>query len=247
MPKKKKQNPDFSPTIQHLLDLVALGKGEYTVESLLKEIKTDKALQTQCDKLWDYHQYPDRALTYVKSSNYNNCRARYEISSNANMALTLFEHIANQTGLFQIAVADIKKYAFKDSICIKTVRRAMTELIENGFIAVHTEQTGTQATIYMLNPAIAKSGKPVSKEDTDKFNDLIHFSDSDNVQNHPLLKFENLQKRKNNVSIIVQKYKDPATGQVEKINSLHVVLTKEKEPLLGQADDSQEYDPLFTK
>lgn len=240
---KKHPNPDFSAALQHLLDMKALGEGESTVDKLIEKMRNDAVLRTKADKMWANHQYPNKAMKYVKSSNYNYCRARYEISVNANMILTLFEHVMHQSGLCQISVGNIGECAFVAKVDKRTVQRAIKELQDNGFIAIHTPAIGRQAPIYMINPYVAKAGKPISQDDINEFTSLIKWTG--NPAEHPLLKFQALQNRKGNIAIANLSY-PTMDGKVLKFNSLNITANIEKEPAASDTTDSdQELDELF--
>ena len=169
----KTPNPNYSPTKQHLLDLLALGDEELNTKAKeIMELLEDKAdLLEQADELWDKHQYPDKHMRYIKSSNFDECNERYGVSGYAQAALSFLEHSMNQSNLIQASLDDIKDYC---NMSRSSARNAVKDLIDNGLIATHTPQYSKQPPIFMVNPKVATAGKPKGETFYNAFEVLVY-------------------------------------------------------------------------
>lgn len=227
---KNKPNPSFSPTIQALLDLKECG---FEVDSLIKEIEKDEVNRKKADKLFDEHQYPDKSLKYTQYFNFNECRADMELSAQALKILILFIKDMPENGLVSISREYIGKITH---LSPKTIRKAINELLDNGFIALMYEPTNKHAPIYMINPDIANTGKPVSEIQKETFKDLVLKSTKDGL---PLFKFTNMNKLMDNIAIENCKYIDPLDKTVIKYNSYREIGDKEKGSPVTTTDKPQ--------
>lgn len=236
---KKKLNPSFSSSIQMLLDGVSLGYGEMTVNDLLALLQKDKLKCNEYDKLYDSHQYPDKALKYSQYRNFNECRADMELSASALKILLLFIKDMPENSLVSVSKEYIQKITHLSK---PTIIKSIQELLDNGFIALMLPPTNKQAPIYMVNPDVANTGKPVSDMQRDNFKDLVMKYDEKGT---PLLRFIDMNRVTDNIAIEHCKYVNPLDGKMIKYNSYREVADKEKGSSVRPTDKPQKDDTPF--
>lgn len=227
---KKQPNPQYSPVVQALLDLQAVG---VDTDALLRQIQNDKPTLKKADDLYDSHQYPNRVLKYAQISNYNETRALTSIlklkgGSSALDVFILATRIIGQELTFQLStngIADIT------GMSKKTVLNSIKLLKKYGFIATVKDAISKQAAVYMINPALVNVGKPKS---CNTFNAL--------AGDIALARLRRLNDTDDNYRIANISYKDQS-GKICRCNTLIATANKdsqtEKEPSANDTDDSE--------
>lgn len=147
------QNPKNNPVIQMLKDLKASGCSADAVNCLLDELGNLKKL-TDATELWRRHAYPEKTIEWVKLS--NQIRLSRTLSPPQLAVLLVFIQNAGQSNLVQIGSRTLSEASGLND---RTVRTALAELQERGFLAVKVPAAGRNPAIYMLNPEVSTAGK----------------------------------------------------------------------------------------
>lgn len=228
--KKPKPNPENSSTLQALLDLQTAG---FEVDGLIEAVKKDKKARTKADELFDSHRYPDTALVYTKTSNFNECRARYGLKPKSVAVLDLLVNTANQSGLVSIPQEFICEILKADK---RTVGSGIKELVENGFICVYRKSIQHQSPIYMINPMVSKTGKPATSLDMKRFLELVQDNASSDLTANPIFRYRQMDERFESFTMGHGQYENDE-GEIVRYNTIVKSHEKEKEPSVA-ADSS---------
>lgn len=150
-------NPDCSRAVQMVLDLKQTLHihGQFTFDELLAYMKENISERDEASKLMVSHEYNQRNIHF--DQRYKQLQYR-ECVSAAGMitleAMIQFMNTQNMVSLSQKDIIESTALANKN-----TVSKAISNLLENGCIAVVIKSSRRRAAVYMVNPLIATCGK----------------------------------------------------------------------------------------
>lgn len=171
------KNPNNSTIIQAVLDIMAAAD-PIKHKDLLAELSrvtdaltNDRRLQHDADQKFHGHLYPDKSLTFAKTSLYNDCPERFQLSAEAQVIMGLFERTASQEGLVRIPQGVIAAH-FRMGRA--TIRKAIDELVRYQFVVVYEKPPrGSKTPItYLIDKQVTCSGKDPTIAEISTFSKL---------------------------------------------------------------------------
>src|SRR5699024_6527968 len=175
MPGNRQGNPTNSPVIQAIIDAIDVARDVHDndaatkLQAALSALQRNKRLTHNADAKYNAHRYPDKSITYTKVATYDQCPARFNLSRDAQSLLSWMGSVVSQDGLVcvpQSYMASILRISNRQQL-----RRAINELIQDQYIVIYDQPTkGThQATTYMMDHRIIRSGKDPNDNDIDNY------------------------------------------------------------------------------
>ncbi|HBI62797.1 MAG TPA: hypothetical protein DDY31_16590 [Lachnospiraceae bacterium] len=154
---KNPENRECSSIKQVLLDMKSAGFSSDAIKILLDECEDYPKMLAEADKKFSSHKYPHHSIVFLKITNkiefFNILSPKAVIVLNA-MCCTM-----NTGNLIQITQDDLLNITNLGNK--KTIKEALMELLEKGFIAIRLKGNTRRGTVYMVNPLVARCGKEI--------------------------------------------------------------------------------------
>ena len=175
MPGNRQGNPTNSPVIQAIIDAIDVARDVHDndaatkLQAALSALQRNKRLTHNADAKYNTHRYPDRSITYTKVATYDQCPARFDLSRDAQSLLSWMGAVASQDGLVRVSQSDMASILRISNR--QQLRRAINELIQDQYIVVYDQppKGSHQATTYMIDRRIIRSGKDPNDNDIDNY------------------------------------------------------------------------------
>jgi hypothetical protein len=153
--KPKKKKPQGS--LDALLSVIETVRPDISIniETIRQRLTDDDKIAI--NKIFDQKLYPDQKIYYGQVRNYDNCKARIGLNSYETAILSLMIRCMSQHGYVSLSLPVIC-----DELSIgspKTVRKAISALLERDLIRLYKPSTQHAAAVYYVNPQAANSGK----------------------------------------------------------------------------------------
>lgn len=159
---KNPENKECSSIKQVLLDMKSAGFNPLLIDDLLGEFEDEPGKAEEAERIYLSHQYPQRSIVFFKVS--NKIEFFKILSPKAVVVLNAMCSTMNTGNLIQITQDDLLNITNLGNK--KTIREALIELQENGFVVVKLKGNTRRGTVYMINPLVATSG--TKKTDLEK-------------------------------------------------------------------------------
>lgn len=163
--KTKSKNPgnrECSSIKQVLLDMKSAGFNPLLIDDLLCEFEDEPVKAEEAERIYLSHQYPQHSIVFVKVS--KEIEFFNILTPKAVVVLDAMCSTMNTGNLIQITQDDLMNITNLGNK--KTIKEALVELQENGFITIKLKGNTRRGTVYMVNPLVATCGK--KKTDLEK-------------------------------------------------------------------------------
>lgn len=152
---KNPQNKECSSIKQVLLDMKSAGFNSTLINDLLDEYENEPEKTKEAEEIYLSHQYPQKSIVFFKVS--KEIEFFNILTSKAVVVLSAMCSSMNTGNLIQITQDDLMHITNLGNK--KTIKEALVELQENGFIVVKLQGSTRRGTVYMINPLVATCGK----------------------------------------------------------------------------------------
>ena len=152
---KNPENKECSSIKQVLLDMKSAGFNSTLINDLLDEYENEPEKTKDAEEIYSSHQYPSNAIVFFKVS--KEIEFFNILTAKAVVVLCAMYSTMNTGNLIQITQDDLMHITNLGNK--KTIKEALLELQENGFITVRLKGNTRRGTVYMINPLVATCGK----------------------------------------------------------------------------------------